>query len=113
MGLIYNLNAWENISLAAAYHRKPPVAHRQDRARGSRIARHRPARFLARVPDELGTFERKMVAFARLIAGPELAVIIGLGDGLSRAECARVARFEQNTGRHPAGTLLFVDIREG
>ena len=50
MGLISNLNAWENISLQAAYHGTHPVAaHREDRARraGSRSA---PSRALPRPP---------------------------------------------------------------
>jgi hypothetical protein len=58
--------------------------------------------------------ERKIAAFARLmVAGPELALIDSLYDRLSRAECARVAGFEQEyRRRHPAGTLIFGDIRE-
>jgi len=115
IGLINNLNAWENISLPAAYHGKPPLAEvaaiTQEVLAAFDIE---PRGFLVRVPDELGTLERKIAAFARLmIAGPELAIIESLDDGLSRAECARVAGFEQEyRRRHPAGTLLFVDIRE-
>jgi len=73
-----------------------------------------PRSFLVRVPDELGKLERKIAAFARLlVAGPELAIIESLNDGLSRAECARVAGFEREyRRRHPAGTLVFVDLRE-
>jgi predicted ABC-type transport system involved in lysophospholipase L1 biosynthesis ATPase subunit len=115
IGLINNLNAWENISLPAAYHGKPPLAevaaitHEVLAAFGIE-----PRGFLNRVPDELGKLERKIAAFARLmIAGPELAVVESLDEGLSRAECARVAGFEQAyRRRHPAGTLVFVDIRE-
>jgi phospholipid/cholesterol/gamma-HCH transport system ATP-binding protein len=115
IGLISNLNAWENISLPAAYHGQPPLAevaaitHEVLAAFGIE-----PRSFLNRVPDELGKLERKIAAFARLmIAGPELAIIESLDDGLSRAECARVAGFEQAyRRRHPAGTLVFVDIRE-
>ena len=115
IGLINNLNAWENISLPAAYHGKPSLAEvatiTQEVLDGFGIE---PRGFLVRVPDELGKLERKIAAFARLmIAGPELAIIESLNDGLSRAECARVAGFEQEyRRRHPAGTLLFVDIRE-
>lgn len=115
VGLINNLNAWENISLPAAYHGKPSLAEvaaiTQEVLDAFGIE---PRGFLVRVPDELGKLERKIAAFARLmVAGPELAVIESLNDGLSRAECARVAGFEQEyRRRHPAGTLLFVDIRE-
>jgi ABC-type transporter Mla maintaining outer membrane lipid asymmetry ATPase subunit MlaF len=115
IGLINNLNAWENISLPAAYHGKPSLAEvaviTQEVLDAFGIE---PRGFLVRVPDELGKLERKIAAFARLmIAGPELAIVESLNDGLSRAECARVAGFEQEyRRRHPAGTLLFVDIRE-
>ena len=115
VGLINNLNAWENISLPAAYHGKPPLA--EVAAIASEVLNGfgiEPRAYLNRVPDELGKLERKIAAFARLmIAGPELALIESLDDGLSRAECARVAGFEQEyRRRHPAGTLVFVDIRE-
>jgi len=115
IGLINNLNAWENISLPAAYHGKPSLAEvatvTQEVLDAFGIE---PRGFLVRVPDELGKLERKIAAFARLmIASPELAIIESLNDGLSRAERARVAGFEQEyRRRHPAGTLLFVDIRE-
>jgi ABC-type transporter Mla maintaining outer membrane lipid asymmetry ATPase subunit MlaF len=115
VGLISNLNAWENISLPSAYHGKPTLAEvaaiTQEVLDSFGVE---PRAFLARVPDELGKLERKIAAFARLmIAGPELAIIDSLDEGLSRAECARVAGFEQAyRRRHPAGTLVFVDIRE-
>jgi len=115
VGLINNLNAWENIALPAAYHGKPPLAEVgaiTQEVLG--VFGIEPRGFLARVPDELGKLERKIAAFARLmIAGPELAIIESLNEGLSRAECARVAGFEQEyRRRHPAGTLIFVDVRE-
>lgn len=115
VGLINNLNAWENISLPAAYHGKPSLAEVATITQEVLdVFGIEPRGFLVRVPDELGKLERKIAAFARLmIAGPELAVIESLNEGLSRAECARVAGFEQEyRRRHPAGTLIFVDIRE-
>ncbi|OAI52272.1 hypothetical protein AYO46_05950 [Betaproteobacteria bacterium SCGC AG-212-J23] len=115
VGLINNLNAWENISLPSAYHGKPSLAEVATITQEVLdVFGLEPRTFLARVPDELGRLERKIAAFARLmIAGPELAIIESLDDGLSRAECARVAGFEQEyRRRHPAGTLIFVDIRE-
>ena len=115
VGLINNLNAWENISLPAAYHGKPSLAEVAS-VTGEVLGVFgiEPRGFLVRVPDELGMLERKIAAFARLmVAGPELALIESLNDRLSRAECARVAGFEQEyRRRHPAGTLIFVDIRE-
>jgi ABC-type transporter Mla maintaining outer membrane lipid asymmetry ATPase subunit MlaF len=115
VGLITNLNAWENISLPAAYHGKPPleevvrITHEVLQTFGAE-----PRAFLSRLPDELGVLERRIAAFARLlIAAPELAIIDALDEGLSRAEVARVSGFENEyRQRHPGGTLLFVDTRE-
>ena len=115
MGLISNLNAWENISLQAAYHGTHPVARIAKTARDALAALGTdPQRFLARLPDEMDTFERKLVAFVRLLAKePALAVIDGLGEGLNREQSARAARFEaEYRARQPEGTLLFVDLAE-
>ena len=115
MGLISNLNAWENISLQAAYHGTQPVARIAKTAHDALAALGTdPARFLARLPDEMDAFERKLVAFVRLLAKePVLAVIDGLGEGLNREQSARAARFEaEYRARQPEGTLLFVDLAE-
>jgi predicted ABC-type transport system involved in lysophospholipase L1 biosynthesis ATPase subunit len=115
MGLISNLNAWENISLQAAYHGTHPVARIAKTAREALAALGAdPQRFLARLPDEMNPFERKLVAFVRLLAKePALAVIDGLGEGLSREQSALAARFEaEYRARQPEGTLLFVDLAE-
>ena len=115
MGLISNLNAWENISLQAAYHGTQPVARIAKTAHDALAALGTdPARFLARLPDEMDPFERKLVAFVRLLAKePTLAVIDDLGEGLNREQCARAARFEaEYRARQPEGTLLFVDLAE-
>ena len=115
MGLISNLNAWENISLQAAYHGTHPAARIAKTAREALVSLGTdPQRFLARLPDEMDPFERKLVAFLRLLAKePALAVIDGLGEGLSREQSARAARFEaEYRARQPEGTLLFVDLAE-
>ena len=115
MGLISNLNAWENISLQAAYHGTHPVARIAKTARDALTALGTdPQRFLARLPDEMNPFDRKLVAFVRLLAKePALAVIDGLGEGLNREQSARAARFEaEYRARQPEGTLLFVDLAE-
>jgi len=115
MGLISNLNAWENISLQAAYHGTHPVARIAKTARDSLESLGAdPKRFLARLPDEMDPFERKLVAFVRLLAKePALAVIDDLGEGLTREQSARAARFEaEYRVRQPEGTLLFVDLAE-
>ena len=87
VGLITNLNAWENIALPAAYHGSPPLeqvatlAHEVLAGFGAD-----PRDFLARIPDELGMLERKMATFVRsLVAAPELMVFDALEDGLSSA----------------------------
>jgi len=115
MGLISNLNAWENISLQAAYHGTQPVARIAKTARDALEALGAdPRAFLARLPDEMDAFDRKLVAFVRLLAKePALAVIDGLGEGLNREQIARAARFEaEYRARQPDGTLLFVDLAE-
>lgn len=115
IGLVSNLNAWENISLPAAYHGAPPLpevaqlAHDVLSALGAE-----PDYFFARLPDELGLLERKMASFVRLlVAAPELMVFDALEDGLSHAECRHAARFESEyRARQPNGTVLYVDTRE-
>jgi len=115
VGLLYNLNAWENISLPAAYHRTAPLADVAALAREVIVAfGGEPDRFLACVPDELTMLERKVAAFVRLlVAAPELMVFDALEEGLSHTECKCVARFETLYRAHrPAGTVLYVDTRE-
>jgi ABC-type transporter Mla maintaining outer membrane lipid asymmetry ATPase subunit MlaF len=115
VGLIHNLNTWENISLPAAYHRTAPLedvatlAHEVIGAFGGE-----PQVFLACVPDELSMLERKVAAFIRLlVSAPELMVFDALEEGLSHSECKRVARFETvYRAYQPAGTVLYVDTRE-
>ena len=115
VGLITNLNAWENISLPAAYHGSAPLeqvlrlAHEVLAAFGVE-ARH----FFARIPDELGVLERKIATFVRsLVITPELMVFDALEDGLSYAECRHAAHFEaEYRARAPHGTVLYVDTRE-
>ena len=115
MGLISNLNAWENISLEAAYHGTQPIARIAQTAREAlQSLGAEPLAFLARLPDEMDPFERKLVAFLRLLAKePALALIDGLGEGLNREQSARAARFEaEYRARQPEGTLVFVDLAE-
>jgi len=113
--LICNLNAWENISLAAAYYGTPPLREIAEAARQALVALGAdPERLLARLPDDLGMFEKKLVEFTRLlVAAPDLVVFDALGDDLDPEEHARAARFEaEYLARQPAGTLIYVDLRE-
>lgn len=115
VGLINNLNAWENISLPAAYHRTAPLedvatlAHEVITAFGGE-----PGQFLSSVPDELSMLDRKVAAFIRLlVSAPELMLFDALEEGLSHSECKRAARFETvYRAYQPAGTVLYVDTRE-
>jgi ABC-type transporter Mla maintaining outer membrane lipid asymmetry ATPase subunit MlaF len=115
VGLITNLNVWENVSLAAAYHGTPPleqVAALADEVLVAFGVEPRP--FLARLPEELGLLEHKLAAFIRLLAAePALALVDALEEGLSRAERERCRPFEAGLrARLPGATLLFVDSRE-
>jgi ABC-type transporter Mla maintaining outer membrane lipid asymmetry ATPase subunit MlaF len=115
VGLMTNLNAWENISLPAAYHGSPPLEQVSALAHEVLAAFGVQARdFFARIPDELGVLERKIAAFVRaLLIAPELMVFDALDDGLSYAECRHAARFEaEYRARQPQGTVLYVDTRE-
>ena len=115
VGLMSNLNAWENISLPAAYHGRPPLedvvtlAHEVLSAFGAE-----PRGFLARIPDELTTLERKIAEFIRvLVTAPELMLFDALDEGLSPSECKPVAHFESvYRAYQPAGTVLYIDVRE-
>jgi predicted ABC-type transport system involved in lysophospholipase L1 biosynthesis ATPase subunit len=115
VGLVTNLNVWENVSLPAAYFGTPPlegVAALAEEVLGRFGLEARP--FLARLPDELDALECKIAALIRLLAaGPALAVVDALEDGLSRAERNRAPLFEAELHtRLPGATLLFVDSRE-
>ena len=98
MGLISNLNAWENISLQAAYHGTHPVARIAKTAHDSLASLGAdPQRFLARLPDEMDPFERTGgVRPAREGAGA--AVIDGLGEGLNANRPPAPLASRQNIG---------------
>ena len=114
VGLITNLNVWENVSLPAAYHGAPSL-ERVAATAGEVLARFgvEAQAFLARLPDELGALERKLAAFIRLVVGePALAVVDALEAGLSRFERSRVSLFEEEfRARLPGATLLYVDAK--
>ena len=115
VGLVTSLNAWENISLPAAYHGRPQLedvvqlAHEVLSAFGIE-----PQKFLARLPDELGMLERKVAAFIRgLVTAPELMIFDSLDDQLNPQECRCITRFESVYRAHqPAGTVLYLEVKE-
>jgi osmoprotectant transport system ATP-binding protein len=115
VGLINNLNAWENISLPAAYHGTAPLENVAELAHEVIMAfGGEPDSFLLRVPDELSMLERKVAAFVRLlVSAPELMIFDALEEGLTHSECKCAARFETvYRAYQPAGTVLYVDTRE-
>ena len=115
VGLVTSLNAWENISLPAAYHGRPQLDDVVKLAHDVLSAFSvEPQRFLSRLPDELGMLERKIAAFIRgLVSAPELMIFDALDDGLSPVECRRIARFESvYRAYQPAGTVLYVEVKE-
>ncbi len=115
VGLMSNLNAWENISLPASYHGAPPLPQVAELATDVLKALGTdPDYFFARLPEELGLLDRKIAAFVRLlVAAPDLLVFDALEDGLSYGECRQAARFEgEYRARQPNGTVLYVDTKE-
>ena len=115
VGLMSNLNAWENISLPASYHGAPPLPEVAELATDVLKALGTdPDYFFARLPEELGLLDRKIATFVRLlVAAPELLVLDALEDGLSYGECRQAARFEaEYRARQPDGTVLYVDTKE-
>ena len=115
VGLMSNLNAWENIALPAAYHGAPPLPEVAQMASEVLTALGaEPGHVFARLPDELGLLDRKIAAFVRLlVAAPELLVFDALEDGLSHGECRQVARLEaEYRARRPDGTVVYVDTKE-
>jgi ABC-type transporter Mla maintaining outer membrane lipid asymmetry ATPase subunit MlaF len=110
--LLSNLNAWENVALAAAYHGAPPLERIAQTTREVLEAfGAAPRSVLGRLPEELGSLERKLVAFARLLtAEPELAVFDSVDEGLSAGEISLSSRFEaEYRARQPAASLLHID----
>lgn len=115
VGLMANLNAWENISLPAAYHGRPALEQVAELAREVLAAFGADSdQFFARLPEELGVLERKIASFVRgLVSAPKLMIFDALEDGLSYAECRHAVRFESEyRARAPQGTLVYVDTRE-
>src|SRR6185295_3457584 len=68
VGLITSLNAWENISLPAAFHGTTPLAEVAELALAvlSRFGAD-AEKFLAQLPDDLDVVERRLAAFVRLL----------------------------------------------
>jgi phospholipid/cholesterol/gamma-HCH transport system ATP-binding protein len=108
-GLMSTLNAWENISLPVAFHQP----HKLD---GALAEVHRlmaelggvDADLLAKLPDEMTLYERRLAAYLRcLLESPDLLVVENLAAGLGPAKRRRAARFaEVYRARCPGGTFV-------
>ena len=108
-GLMSTLNAWENISLPVAFHQP----HKLD---GALAEVHRlmaelggvDADLLAKLPDEMTLYERRLAAYLRcLLENPDLLVVENLAAGLGPAKRRRAARFaEVYRARCPGGTFV-------
>jgi len=115
VGLVTSLNAWENISLPAAYHGRPRLEEVVKLAYDVLSAFGvEPQAFLAKLPDELGMLERKIAAFIRvLVSAPELILFDALDDALNPQECRCIARFESVYRTfQPAGTVMYIEVKE-
>ena len=111
-GLMSTLNAWENISLQVAFHQPKKLD-------GALIEVHRlmaeiggvEAELLAKLPDEMTLYERRLAAYLRcLLDDPDLLVVENLGAGLGPTKRRRTARFaEVYRARCPGGTFVQFD----
>jgi phospholipid/cholesterol/gamma-HCH transport system ATP-binding protein len=111
-GLLSNLNGWENISLPIAY-------HAPQKLEGALEAVHAlleelggvDAGFLAKLPDEMTLYERRLAAYIRaLLEGPDLLVVDNAGVGLGPTKRRRANRFaEVYRARCPGGTYVEFD----
>jgi ABC-type transporter Mla maintaining outer membrane lipid asymmetry ATPase subunit MlaF len=108
-GLQSSLNAWENISLPAAYHAPgrldelPAQVHALlDEVGGI------DDDVLAKLPEQMTLYEKRVAAYVRaLLEAPELLVVEDLGAGLGPTKRQRTARFAGvYHARCPGGTYV-------
>jgi ABC-type ATPase involved in cell division len=115
-GLLSSLNAWENIILPLAFHRP-----REMRGVGARVHALlkefgiEPRSFLARLPETMSLYEKKLTGFIRLlIEAPDLLLADRLSAGLDAAESERTARFAAiYFAACPGGTFVHLDDASG
>lgn len=113
--LIANLRVWENMVLPLAY--RGGTATDELEARASALFAelgYSPAQvqsLASRLPDQIGTMERRLVAFVRaMLAEPEVLVLDSVADGLARSESARaLALGSVYLRRFPFRTLVHVE----
>ena len=111
-GLLSSLNAWENISLAIAYHAPQHLE-------GALAEVHAlleelggvDDELLAKLPDEMTLYERRLAAYIRaLLEAPDLLIVDDAETGLGATKRRRAGRFaEVYRTRCPNGT--YVELR--
>jgi predicted ABC-type transport system involved in lysophospholipase L1 biosynthesis ATPase subunit len=113
-GLISNLNGWENIALPVGYHAPKRLAGlaREVYAMLEQFGAD-PRSLLARLPEEMTLYERKLAGFVRIRLGrPKLVLAEDLGGGLGAGERRRAASFaDAYLADCPEGT--FVQLEDG
>lgn len=99
-GLIGNLTAAENIALPLHYH----AIKSESQASGTvtlfyrcgLIGEHEMPVLLAKLPEQMSAYEKRLVGFMRAICiEPELIVYDGIYDGLARRELELVGKFDE------------------
>lgn len=111
-GLLSHLNAWENIILPLSFHHPARLAGAAAQVHAwLRELTAEPRAWLARLPEEMGLFEKKLAGCVRIcLEGPELLLVDDLFGGLSGAERERAAGFA--AAYHaicPQGTFVQLD----
>ncbi len=94
-GLISNLNGWENIALPLGYHTPKRLAGLAPEvyAMLEQFGAD-PRSLLARLPEEMTLYERKLAGYVRMRLGrPKLVLAEDLGGGLGAGERRRAAGF--------------------
>lgn len=108
-GLQSSLNAWENISLAVAYHAPGRLGElpAQVQALLEEIG-GTDDNLLGKLPEEMTLYEKRVAGYVRaLLESPELLVVENLGAGLGPTKRARIARFaDVYHARCPGGTYV-------
>jgi len=113
-GLISNLNGWENIALPVGYHAPkrlaglaPQVCAMLEQFGAA------PRPLLARLPEEMTLYERRLAGYVRMRLGtPRLVLAEDLGGGLGAGERQRAAGFaDAYLADCPEGT--FVQLEDG
>ena len=113
-GLISNLNAWENIALPVGYHAPKRLAGLAPEVYAMlELFGADPRSLLARLPEEMTLYERKLAGYVRMRLGrPKLVLAEDLGGGLGAGERLRAAGFaDAYLADCPEGT--FVQLEDG